>query len=237
MRAFKRFKIAALAGLAVLSAIVFYAFASTWGKTELYFKIHIDEKLVRLSGFGESPTFAIWLEDPESHEIRTVYVTRRAAEGDWEGKAEVPAALPLWFGVVRNLVSSGYEMPDTDSYSGATPAPGYFTARKKLPPGSRWIIWIEVNLAGDFNEFYPNSDPEESDSDRFLSGQPGIVYRAEGVINEGDTIVPVIHGMSVADNSAGSIVMEPEGITTAGRIFDEIHISVVKPKPRIITRK
>jgi hypothetical protein len=69
----------------LLITLVLYAFANTWGKTDLEIRIDINKKLVQESSFGESPSFAIWLENPENGEIRAVYVTRRAAEGDWEG--------------------------------------------------------------------------------------------------------------------------------------------------------
>jgi len=46
--------------------LIFYAFAGTWNKTDIEFRIHINEQLLRESTFGESPTFAIWLEEPET---------------------------------------------------------------------------------------------------------------------------------------------------------------------------
>ncbi len=54
------------AAILVAGGLVIYAFARTMNKTELEFRIHINEKLVRESTFGESPTFAIWLEDPSN---------------------------------------------------------------------------------------------------------------------------------------------------------------------------
>jgi hypothetical protein len=82
--------------LAIATTLVVYAFARTMNKTELEFLIHIKEELVQQSVFGESPTFAIWLEDPRSGKTYTVYATRRVATGDWEGKKDVPVALPVW---------------------------------------------------------------------------------------------------------------------------------------------
>ena len=34
--------------------------------------------------------------------VQTVFVTKRAALGDWEGKASVPVALPKWFEVYKS---------------------------------------------------------------------------------------------------------------------------------------
>ena len=68
----------------VAGGLVLYAFARTINKTELEFRIHINEKLVRESTFGESPTFAIWLEDPVTGKVKTIFVTSRAGLGDWK---------------------------------------------------------------------------------------------------------------------------------------------------------
>jgi len=88
-----------LAGVIIAGGLVFYAFARTWHKTDIEFRIHINEKLVKESTFGEPPTFAIWLEDPQTGSTHTVFVTSRAGRGDWEGKSSVPVALPKWFQV------------------------------------------------------------------------------------------------------------------------------------------
>jgi hypothetical protein len=222
--------------LIVFAALASYAYISTLGKTDLYFKIHINEKLVHQSGFGESPTFAIWLENPETEEIRAVYVTRRAAEGDWEGKAEVPTALPQWFEIEKRLKQSLSKNKNADGFSGATPKPGYFTAETGLVPGSSWICWIEVNLAGDFNENYPGNINEENEKDKFLSGQPAILYRADIKAIKDSVFQASVVGMTVLGASDGKIIQPLYGITTATGIFDEIEISIIQPKPKILKK-
>lgn len=221
-------------GITLLTLFVLYAFANTWGKTDLEIRIHINKKLVQESGFGESPSFAIWLENPENDEIKAVYVTRRAAEGDWEGKAEVPIALPKWFEIQKIKTNDGNSNEKVDGYSGATPKPGYFIAKANLIPGSKWICWIEVNLAGDFNDYYPGNRLEENDADKYLSGQPAILYKAEITSTIGESIEPTIVGMTVLGVTEGPIIEPLKGITTATSIFDEISLSVVKPKPKIL---
>jgi hypothetical protein len=233
-----RKKILLITGFAliVIAGLVAYAYINTLGKTDLSFKIHINEKLVHQSGFGESPTFAIWLENPETKEIRAVYVTRRAAEGDWEGKAEVPTALPQWFKTEKNQKQSLSENNNPDGFSGATPKPGYFIAETGLEPGGRWICWIEVNLAGDFNDTYTGNISEENEKDKFLSGQPAILYRAEIEVIKDSVFHPSVVGMTVLGASDGNIIQPLYGITSATEIFDEIGISIVRPKPKIIRR-
>jgi hypothetical protein len=151
--------IAITAFLLIAASAIFYAYARTWNKTEIEFSLVIDEQIVYRSTYGESPTFAIWLEDPESGRTQTIYVTNRAALGDWEGKADVPVALPRWFEIDRAEQQSkgqlNTEIPERLAITGATPPPGYFSTRVRVEPGSEWICWIEVNLAGDYNESFP----------------------------------------------------------------------------------
>jgi hypothetical protein len=224
----------------IIAGLVVLAFSRTWNKTEIEFLIHINEELVQQSVFGESPTFAIWLEDPDDGQTFTTYATRRVATGDWEGKKDVPAALPLWSKINRTKKKhrsgkagmAGEEIITT----GATPLPGYFRTRVSVKPGSKWICWVEYNLAGDFNEAYPAFNPENNTEDEFSIGQPALLYRAEIEALKGRVAYPEIIGICVI-NKEGMVLVGPlTGITTAKDVFDEIIISVVKPKPRIIRK-
>lgn len=227
--------------LVVVAGVLFlFAYRGTWGKTDIEFRIHINEQLIRESTFGESPTFAIWLEDPATGLRQTVFATRRAAEGDWEGKAEVPVALPLWFETYKIEHTTTdlptYDNPAPMAITGATPQPGYFKTRARVKTGSEWICWIEVNLSGDYNEHYLEYDNIRHIEDEFGTGQPAIVYRADVKAVEGNTIIPEIAGMCIQNTPDGEIIQETEGITTARDIFDEISIVMVKPNPKIISK-
>lgn len=213
---------------------VLVAYSRTWGKTEIEFKIHINKELVLQTVFGESPTFAIWLENPENKETQTIFVTNRAGVGDWEGKATVPSALPLWDVVnAKEKKQENQGNGDIDAVSGATPQPGYFTTRVRVTPGSKWICWIEMNLSGDYNEYYPEYDEASKKSDAWGTGQPALVYKANIEAVEGNSVMPKIVGMCIL-NKKGDVIQPLEGITTAQDVFDEITISVVKPKPKIL---
>ncbi len=224
----------------IAGGLILSAFAKTWNKTELEFLIHINQELVQQSAFGESPTFAIWLEDPGNGLTHTAYVTRRAGVGDWEGKKEVPVALPLWFEInkaEKQRKSSDAENPQDEMFiTGATPVPGYFRTRVRVQPGSKWICWIEVNLAGDYNNAFQEYNPENHTQDEFAVGQPALLYKAEVEVLKEGSVVPEISGMCVFDKE-NQVVVEPlRGITTATEVFDEISITVVRPKPRIIQK-
>ena len=224
----------------VVVGLVFFAFARTWNKTELEFLIHINEELVHQSVFGESPTFAIWLEDPDKGNTYTVYATRRIATGDWEGKKDVPGALPVWSKInqAESLNQSGKanDVLDEMAITGATPLPGYFRTRVRVKPGSQWTCWIEVNLAGDYNNAYPEYNPVNHQQDEYGIGQPALLYKAEVEVLEAGMAVPAISGMSVFDKENRVVVVPLQGITTATEVFDEISIAVVRPKPRIIQK-
>lgn len=230
--------ISLLAGIFIIGGLIFYAFARTWNKTEIEFSIHINEKMIRESTFGESPTFAIWLEDPETKQTQTAFVTNRAGKGDWEGKAEVPVALPEWFRVnAKEKLSENQlenKIPEEIIISGATPKPGYFNTRISVTPGSKWICWVEVNLAGDFNDTYKEYDEVNKTSDEYKTGQPALLYRAEIEAIIGNEVKPLVVGMTLIDPINGVVILPLEGITSATDIFDEMKFVVVKPKPRII---
>jgi hypothetical protein len=120
-----------------------------------------------------------------------------------------------------------------DAVSGATPRPGYFTTRVNVKPGSKWVCWIEMNLSGDFNEYYKEYDEVKKTIDEYGSGQPALVFKAIVEAVEGNTVVPKVIGMSVLEND-GEILQPLKGITTALDVFDEVTIAVVRPKPRIV---
>lgn len=228
----KKLLIVLLSGLFIAGCLVFYAYARTWGKTDLEVKIHINEQLILQSVYGESPTFAIWIENPETKETQTIFVTKRAGLDDWEGKAAVPTALPQWDGIGKKEKQADKGDMGIDAASGATPKPGYFTTRVRVNPGSKWICWIEMNLSGDYNEHYPEYDEVSKKNDDYGTGQPALVYKAYIEAEKGNTVVPEVVGMSLL-NKDGEIIQPLKGITTALDVFDEITITVVKPKPRI----
>jgi hypothetical protein len=153
----------------------------------------------------------------------------------------VPVALPKWFAInkVQNptLESAQQENAETDAITGATPQPGYFVTRVQVPPGSRWNCYIEMNLAGDFNEHYRVYNEEQKTSDEYMTGQPALLFKTEITAEEGYVSVPEIIGMSVLDSKGSDRIKPLEGITTATDVFEEMEISVQKPKPHIIVKK
>jgi len=208
----------------------------TQGRVMLEFDIHQNPDAILFSAFGEPPQFAIWLEDSQTGHLQTVFVTYRSATGDWVGKVECPDALPRWFEVYKQEMNTT-TLPRLNASSaiiavtGATPQAEHFKIRAEVPPGSDWICWIEVNLAGDFNAAYRQYDEDLQTVDIHFSGQPALVYRGKIHAVTGEEVEPELYGQSSVENP----VVRPvsTGVTTAKDIFQSIHIRAIKPNPKL----
>jgi hypothetical protein len=202
--------------------------------------IHQNKELIQLSNFAEPPQFAIWLQNKETDELKTVFVTHRVAVGDWEGKPNVPVALPQWFRLFRGNGKNKKETADAKKsdlvVTGATPKDDYFSIRVEVKPGSKWICWIEMNLAGDFNEAFPEFDRAAFKEDEFSNGQPALLFKTDIEAVENMKFTPVIDAQSIWDD--GDVKIEPvsNGVTTARKVFDNIQISVLRPKLKLIDK-
>ena len=168
-----------------------------------------------------------------------VFVTHRAGADDWEGKADVPVALPRWFELFKADGSDQYPSAKKEddlvsAVTGATPKEDYFSVLAEVKPGSQWICWVEMNLAGDYNEAYPETDVEGKEVDEFSNGQPALLFRSEIVATEGKTFEFSLAGESLSEDGKTSVAPVSEGITTAKDMFDKMEIEVIRPKPKLI---
>jgi len=227
-------------GLFIILIIAGIVIMKTWGRTVIQIDIHQNKELIYLSTFAEPPQFAIWLENPGTKELKTVFVTHRVAVGDWEGKANVPVALPEWYRLFRgNAKLEGSVRPEKDpdmAITGATPKEDFFSIRVEVKPESEWICWIEMNLAGDFNEAFPEFDMETFMEDEFSNGQPALIYKAGIRAEEDLTFIPELTGQSIWENGMARVEAVSDGITTARDVFDQMQISVMRPKPKLIDK-
>jgi hypothetical protein len=227
-------------GLLIILIVAGITILRTRGRTVIQVDIHQDKKIIHLSNFAEPPQFAIWLENPATKELKTVFVTHRVAKGDWEGKASVPVALPLWYQLFRGGKNHQEASPKGKrsdlAITGATPKGDYFSLRIEVEPGSEWICWMEMNLAGDFNDAFPEVDLKTLREDEFSNGQPALIFRADVKAIEGLKFTPAIISQSTWTNGVVNVEPVTEGITTAKKVFDDISISVSKPKPKLIDK-
>ena len=210
----------------------------TLGRTLIQFDIHQNKETIYLSTFAEPPQFAIWIENAKTHKMKTVFVTSRVSKGDWEGKANVPNALPRWFELFRGKNQS-YMLVENDEFlavTGATPKGDYFSVRVEVKPGSEWICWIEMNLAGDYNDSFPEFDLQTLKEDEFACGQPALLFKANVTAAEGLISIPVLEAQSIWENGVNRVEPVSKGVTTARDVFDDIQISIIRPKPKLIDK-
>ncbi len=223
----------------ILAFVYLWAILRTRGRTVIQFDIKQNKELIHLSAFAEPPQFAIWIEDPETGKMQTVFVTHRAGVGDWEGKADVPVALPRWSELTKGGQQKNSEnMEDPAEFmavTGATPKEDYFSMRVEVPPNTKWICWIEMNLSGDYNDAFPEFDVDRKYEDVFGCGQPALLYRAEIVGLEGQEVRPDLYAQSIWEGEANRIEPVSDGVTTARSIFEEIYLRVSKPKPKLLS--
>jgi hypothetical protein len=222
---------ASLGLIFIMAATAGFVIWRTNGKVEIKFDIHMNSEAIYFSTYAEPPQFAIWLENPKNGELRQVFVTYRAGRGDWEGKSDVPVAIPHWTTLFRDR-----NRETIDGVSGATPKKESFVLQIEVSPGSEWICWLEMNLAGDYNEYYPQFNRVTLQEDEFSCGQPALLYRSDVKADRGNDYTPQLAYMSLWDNGTNSLVPVDSTITTAQNVFDTITVSIVKPKPRIFRK-
>ena len=229
---------ASILGLLIILLAVLYF--RTQGRLQVQFDIHQNKEAIYLSTFAEPPQFAIWLENPKTGKCKTVFVTSRVSKGDWEGKRNVPVALPRWYDLFKGQHQSDPSKDDNEhtlAVTGATPKDDYFSVRIEVPPGSTWNCWIEMNLAGDFNEAFPEFNEQTLEEDEFSCGQPALLFKGEINAVEGLVIEPTLVNQSIWDDGNNRLELVSQGVTTARKVFDQINISVQKPKIKLIEDK
>ena len=74
------------------------------------------------------------------------------------------------------------------------------------------------------------------DADKYLSGQPAILYKVELTAIKWKTTKSSVFGMTVLDRDDSKMVHPLEGITTATGKFDKISLAIANPKPKIISK-
>jgi hypothetical protein len=205
----------------------------TYGQSDatLVFEIEQDPQVYDLTLFGEPPQFAIWLENTETGAIKTVFVTRRTATGTFEGKTGVPIALPAWIGFYRKETgSTGWPTPRNpldDAISGPTLKQSDLKKETKVPSGSSWKYYIEVNVSGDFTETFSAYDSDGTPDPHF-NGQPSIIFRGEITATPGAESTPEIIGRTEQIDFSTTINPDLTGIESAKDLFRRIKVSCLR---------
>lgn len=221
----------------VLSVIIVFVFLV--GKKEdgavLEFSMDVDRNVYIRSDYGEPPQLAIWLEQPGTGKIRTVWVARRSGRRLWKGKVECPTALPYWESRHKKEKSE-YEARGllerlVDAVSGATPKDGTFKVKVTVPPGSEWQYYIEMNLSGDYNVDFP-SRLEDGTPDPEGNGQPSLIYKGKisGVLHASNT--PQLVGRTDQWMAVDYIITDLKGIKSAKKALSNINVSCIFVPPK-----
>lgn len=196
----------------------------------LVFSIHQNKQIYESSIYGEPPQFAIWLKDPHSGMVKTVFVTYRTGHGDFEGKSEVPVALPAWIGAFqKETCRSDLPTPRNPvdiAVTGATEKAAEITKEVRVPEGTTWNFFIEVNVAGDFNPAFPSyQDNGALDPDG--NGQPSLVYTGTIKAVKGEISTPELIGRTEQMYLSTEINPDLSGMDTAQELFKKIRVSCI----------
>ena len=98
----KKIFILAICFFVIAGSVAGFVIWRTNGRVQVELNIRINKNEIYLSTYSEPPQFAIWLENPRNGQCQQVFVTYRVSRGDWEGKSDVPVALPRWKAVFRD---------------------------------------------------------------------------------------------------------------------------------------
>jgi hypothetical protein len=201
------------------------------GMNTLLFTIHQERDIYDRSDYGEPPQFAIWLEDIETGNIKTVFVTHRTGMGDFEGKAECPVSLPAWIGAFRKETGREdiptIQKPAYIAVTGATPKVPDFSARVTIPADSRWNYYVELNVSGDYTPEFPMLKSDGT-LDYQGNGQPSIIYIGEITGIPGDKSKPELIGRSEQLYLSTEINPDLKGIRNAKEVFSKILVTCVE---------
>ncbi len=194
---------------------------------KLTFKLNIDKDNYLNSIYGESPQIAIWLEDTLGTKMKNVYVTYRSGKNEWIGKVYCKVALPYWESRLNKFFKNRTNVKnEIDAVTKATSKNNEVVAMIYLPKKSVWKYFIEVNVAGDYNEFFATySKNGVPDSDG--NGQPSVVYSGIVKIEKGFKSVPKIIGRTLQMRQTGKLIKNLSGITTAKQILSSIKVKVL----------
>ena len=192
----------------------------------LIFSLALDQRVYDFSDYGEPPQFAIWLEDPNSDEIRTVWVTYRTAANKWKGKIECPVSLPYWRSrfnkKTQTTDSPTFHRPVPDAVTGATPTHA-FTISSETVKNSTWNYFIEVNVSGDYTRDFPSTRLNGA-PDFHGNGQPSIVYKGIIKVINNEYNIPELIGRTDQWQQIDHLITDTEGITSAKKLLSSIEV-------------
>ena len=196
----------------------------------LKFSITIDKEVCQQNKYKRTPQFAVWLEQPETGEIRTVCVTQKTAKGNWGETITRPVSLPYWVSRWnKETETSGdptAENPAADAVTSATPQEE-FTKSIEVPAGARWDYYVEVNVSGDHNEHFGETTPDGK-RDPHSNGQPSIIYKGSIKATAGSASIPQLIARTHQFEVDHNLIKDLKGITTAKDLFSQLRVECIE---------
>lgn len=199
----------------------------------LEFSLFVNQDAYELTNYGDAPQLAIWLENEDSNQVRTVWVSHRAGKNDWKGKVECPVALPYWQSR-HQFEKKGFRERNfirrvIDTITGATPTGGKFTQTIVVPKNSRWNYFIEINVSGDYNAAFPYwSKTGMPDSEG--NGQPSLIYSGKIIADGHSTDEPELTGRTDQRHAVTQLNHDLSGITTAHNLVTKLKVNSISLK-------
>ncbi|NMM64747.1 DUF2271 domain-containing protein [Clostridium sp. P21] len=179
------------------------------------------------------PQFAIWIEDLNGNYVDTIYATSKIVNQNWSkdpnnsaqgGKIERKEALPYW------MYKRGNNKINPDIVSSATPKGSSIISNKINEKQGGYIIFMEVNMSTDFNEYYPKNVEKGKDNysgGPWGSGQPALIYSSNINLNSTNKIYDLkLIGHSSPDGSDGNLYKDLSKVTTAKSIINKITVEI-----------
>jgi hypothetical protein len=179
------------------------------------------------------PQFAIWIEDLNGNYLDTIYATSKIVNQNWskapsdssqEGKIKRKEALPYW------TYKHGNSKMNPDTMSSATPKGSSVINSKINEKQGEYIIFAEVNMSTDFNEYYPKNAKQGKDNysgGPWGSGEPALIYSSNINLNSTNKIYELkLIGHSSPDGSDGNLYKDLSKVTTAKNIINKITVEI-----------
>jgi len=172
------------------------------------------------------PAMAIWAETITGTIIETLYIDQALAFGEevnWQGfRTSRHRLLPVWRH--KHTVVSGVDPHgEIDAFAGATPEHSFTLDQNlNLEEDSGFVLCVEVNLAGDPNEAYPDA----------IIGQPSLLYTAyiePGADNPYTLLELTAHGGMAEEN--GALGYDFDGIDSARELIDLLLVKTAPVQP------
>jgi hypothetical protein len=171
-----------------------------------------DQMKILVFSVNKTPQMAAWIEDNQGHYVSTITVTRYSSKPPNKGR---PESMPVWQHKIPN------DMEQIDAVTAATSKGSVSVPvdNGSLISGQEYNVYLELNHSFDYNDTWPKKSGD-------VNGQPSIVYHAKFIAGSTGrkNLEPIGYGS--VDRTAGNIVQDLTGITTALRIIKEVYITI-----------